>query len=267
MLPVERLRMDIDDVVDGPLGIERFTDDFVNGKILKGVVYNDALKSDLFSDETAYLELERNSFGYKERVFVGSDGNVIGAVENANKALEFFVVKADTENQLYDYAVNIGEDLGVYFRENEAQGYAGEHIARIKKEFGHGSFESWFKEQFKEHADKFVHVDFDQFVEIYESNQFWIENAVEEVLENGLFNPSSSREELRDQIVDIVNSVKEVLDKPEAARFAEMLNYDATAMVDLDIDDVEYKIEAATVEAQEVKSDEPTIKQRNKMKP
>lgn len=267
MLPVERLRMDIDDVVDGPLGIERFTDDFESIRVRYGAIYNDALETDMFNDRTAYVELIRSSYGPLERVFVGSQGEIVGSVYETGSEPERFVVKADKENALFEYAVNVAKDFGVDFRSNEAQIDSNDIHIRTKRELGIDSFEDWFKSHLESHADKFVHIDFNQFVEVYENNQLWIDNTIEEILENGLFNPSASREELRDEIVGIVDSVKMVLDHPDAAKVAEAFNVDGSVMVDLDIDDVEYKIEAATVDAPEVKSDEPTVKQKNKMKP
>lgn len=208
-----------------------------HNEVRSGLIFNEALKTNAFTDDKAYLMLHKITNDAEARVYIGSDAEIIGRFKQAGEPMKEFTMGHEPDSQLYKVAVGISKQLGTDLAANDYVHTIEDDRVAYRKEIVEDTFNEWLQTRLENHADKFPSISVKDVIEVLDDTGFWFEEGMKDLIEQERFNkdiaktPDALVEEI-DRVGQAINEVVRVdgfekvavafkLDVPE------LVNYDA----------------------------------------
>lgn len=90
-----------------------------HNEVRLGSFFNEAIETDAFTENKAYIMFHRKDDEAVSRVFIGSDAEIIGRFYEAGEPAKEFTMGHEPDSQLYKVAVGVAKELGKDLSNNE----------------------------------------------------------------------------------------------------------------------------------------------------
>ncbi|MDY4309903.1 hypothetical protein SOX05_08490 [Pseudomonas putida] len=159
-----------------------------HNEVRSGLFFNEALKTNAFTDDKAYLMLHKITNDAEARVYIGSDAEIIGRFKQAGEPMKEFTMGHEPDSQLYKVAVGISKQLGTDLAANDYVHTIEDDRIAYKKEIPESSFSEWLQNRLEDHADKFPSIAVKDVIEVLDVTDFWFEEGMQDLIKQERFN-------------------------------------------------------------------------------
>lgn len=257
MLEAIALKEKLESVLKGE-SLDLINDEFEGTKARRGAIFNEALKCDDFQPETAYLMLSGRVVSDLDRVFVGSDGHIIGRAYDGRDS-EQFTLGHHPDSDLYKIAVKVANGLGQDLKANDHLYDQNDYRHSVQQELGVTKFEDWVKVKLADYTNTFPNIELDDLVEVLDSSDMYFQEAIRDLIVEDKYAVGLEKEDFIEEIKNAAKALYEISKHEDFEKMEAAFNVDVGAMLYLDLDDLEEELDEA-FPVQEVKS-------KNKLKP
>lgn len=218
-----------------------------HNEVRLGSFFNEAIETNAFTDDKAYIMFHRKDDDAVARVFIGSDAEIIGRFYETGELSKEFTMGHEPDSQLYKVAVGVAKDLGKDLSNNEHIFDVNDIRIANKKELGVNTFSEWLKPELEQYAALFPNIQVDDVMKVLDDTDFYFHESMRDLITEGRFNKDvlKSPEALLSEIHNVGKSLHEISHGKDFEKVESAFNVDVEALSDYDKDDLEEELDSA----------------------
>lgn len=218
-----------------------------HNEVRLGSFFNDAIDTNVFADDKSYLMLHRKDSDAVARVFIGSDGEILGRFYETGEPSKEFTMGHEPNSELYKVAVGISQELGKNLANNEHIFDVNDVRIANKKELGVNTFTEWLKPELEQYAVHFPSIKVDDVIKVLDDTDFYFHESMKNLITENRFNKDvlNTPEALMAEIHNVGKCLHELSHVASFEPVETAFNVDVEALSDYYADDLEDELKEA----------------------